>query len=92
MHWNALGGRTLYLAGADGRHDYYYAHLDSYADGLEVGRRVERGDVLGAVGQTGNARSPHLHFQVLDRSGGGRGTPVNPYTLLGDAEAVAMAP
>jgi len=88
MSWNALGGRTLYLTSADGRHDYYYAHLDSYAEGMEVGQTVRRGDVLGAVGQTGNARSPHLHFQVLDRSGGGR-TPVNPFDLLRGAEAVA---
>jgi murein DD-endopeptidase MepM/ murein hydrolase activator NlpD len=87
MHWNALGGRTLYLT--DGRHDYYYAHLDSYADGLEVGKSVNRGDELGTVGQTGNARSPHLHFQVLDRTGGGRGTPVNPYELLRRAETAS---
>ncbi len=91
MTWNRLGGRTLYLAGADGRHEFYYAHLDSYADGLEVGRRVRRGDALGTVGQTGNARSPHLHFQVLDRTGGGRGTPVNPYELLRRAETIATA-
>jgi murein DD-endopeptidase MepM/ murein hydrolase activator NlpD len=87
MHWNALGGRTLYLT--DGRRDYYYAHLDSYAEGLVVGRLVRRGDVVGTVGQTGNARGPHLHFQVLDRDGGGRGTPINPYDLLRDADAVA---
>ena len=81
-HWNALGGKTLYLTSADGRFDYYYAHLDEYAAGVEIGTRVRRGDVLGTVGSTGNARGPHLHFQVLDRSGDGRGTPVNPYELL----------
>ena len=81
-HWNRLGGNTLYLTSADGRTDYYYAHLDAYADGVEIGTRVRRGDVLGTVGSTGNARGPHLHFQVLDRSGSGRGTPVNPYELL----------
>lgn len=91
MTWNRLGGRTLYLASDDGRHEFYYAHLDSYADGLEVGRHVRRGDVLGGVGQTGNARSPHLHFQVLDRADGGRGTPVNPYILLRSTETVATA-
>jgi murein DD-endopeptidase MepM/ murein hydrolase activator NlpD len=87
MHWNALGGRTLYLT--DGQHDYYYAHLDSYADDLEIGKRVSRGDELGTVGQTGNARSPHLHFQVLARNGGGRGTPINPYDLLRRAETAS---
>ena len=81
-HWNRLGGRTLYLTSADGRYDFYYAHLDTYADGVEIGTRVERGQTLGTVGSTGNAQGPHLHFQVLDKRGGGRGTPVNPYDLL----------
>jgi murein DD-endopeptidase MepM/ murein hydrolase activator NlpD len=91
MHWNALGGRTLYLRSADGRYDFYYAHLDSYALGIEIGRRVRRGDFLGTVGATGNARGPHLHFQVLDLRGDGRGTPVNPYDLLRRAD-VALVP
>ena len=81
-HWNRLGGRTLYLTSADGRYDFYYAHLDAYADGIEIGTRVERGQALGTVGSTGNAQGPHLHFQVLDKRGAGRGTPVNPYDLL----------
>ena len=81
-HWNGLGGNTLYLTSADGRTDYYYAHLDAYADGVEIGTRVRRGDVIGTVGATGNAQGPHLHLQVLDKRGGGRGTPVNPYDLL----------
>ncbi len=85
-HWNALGGRTLYLTSADGLTDYYYAHLDAYADGIEIGTRVRRGQVIGTVGSTGNAQGPHLHFQVLDKRGGGRGTPVNPYGLLRTAE------
>ncbi len=85
-HWNALGGRTLYLTSANGRYDYYYAHLDSYADGIEIGTDVRQGDVIGTVGSTGNARGPHLHFQVLDKRGSGRGTPVNPYNLLRRAD------
>ena len=84
--WNALGGRTLYLRSADGRTDFYYAHLDAYAPGLAAGADVRRGDRLGTVGSTGNARGPHLHFQVLDVSGGGRGVPVNPYGLFRSAE------
>ena len=85
-HWNRLGGRTLYLTSADGRYDYYYAHLDSYADGVEIGTRVRRGQVIGTVGETGNAQGPHLHFQILDKQGDGRGTPVNPFQLLRTAE------
>jgi len=85
-HWNRLGGRTLYLTSADGRYDYYYAHLDAYENGIEIGSEVDQGDVLGTVGSTGNARGPHLHFQVLDKNGSGRGTPVNPYNLLRSAD------
>ncbi|MDX1438829.1 MAG: M23 family metallopeptidase [Rubricoccaceae bacterium] len=88
-HWNRLGGRTLYLTSADGRYDFYYAHLDSYADGIEIGTTVRRGEVLGTVGSTGNAQGPHLHFQVLDKRGSGRGTPVNPYDLLQRAEVAS---
>ena len=84
-HWNRLGGRTLYLTSADGRYDFYYAHLDAYEDGIEVGTVVDQGDVLGTVGSTGNARGPHLHFQVLEKNGSGRGTPINPYNLLRSA-------
>ncbi len=85
-HWNRLGGKTLYLTSADGRTDYYYAHLDEYAAGIEVGTVVRRGEVIGTVGSTGNAQGPHLHLQVLDKRGGGRGTPVNPFDLLRTAE------
>ncbi|MEM1118179.1 MAG: M23 family metallopeptidase, partial [Bacteroidota bacterium] len=59
----------------------------TYADGIEIGTQVRRGDVLGTVGATGNARGAHLHFQVLDKRGPGRGTPVNPYDLLRGAES-----
>ena len=83
-HRNRLGGNVLYLRSHGGAYDFYYAHLDRYAPGLEVGQTVRQGDVLGFVGNTGNARRtpPHLHFQVLDRGGRGRGTPVNPHRLL----------
>lgn len=80
---NSLGGLTVSVIGSGGR-IYYYAHLDSYAQGLEVGERVSPRTVLGYVGTTGNARGtpPHLHFGVYTFSGA-----INPLPLLTDRTA-----
>ena len=64
---NGLGGNVVWLRdGLIGGTGYYYAHLDRWA--IEGTTRVREGDVLGYVGNTGNARttSSHLHFGVYD--------------------------
>ena len=81
------GGLTLYVLGDDRRTVAYYAHLDAYAPGLREGLRVRRGQVLGEVGDTGNAApgNTHLHFALWrteDSADFWDGTPVNPYPLL----------
>lgn len=40
-----------------------YCHLDTI--GVKAGQRLNRGDVLGTVGETGMATGPHLHFELL---------------------------
>ncbi|HYG81944.1 MAG TPA: M23 family metallopeptidase [Pyrinomonadaceae bacterium] len=77
---NRLGGQTVSVLGAGGR-VYYYAHLDSYAPGLDVGDWVTPETVLGSVGTTGNAKTtrPHLHFAVYTNAGA-----INPLPLLAD--------
>lgn len=64
---NELGGITLYENDVQGRFTYYYAHLDRYAPGVKEGMDVEQGDLLGYVGNTGDAATTasHLHFQAL---------------------------
>ncbi len=62
---NALGGKTIYQLDQVSRYLYYYAHLDSYAPDLKVGQVVNQGQLLGYVGSTGNATTPHLHFQGM---------------------------
>jgi murein DD-endopeptidase MepM/ murein hydrolase activator NlpD len=69
---------VLVDAAGDG---YRYHHLDEFAPGLQVGDRVQRGQVIGTMGSSGNPVSPHLHFEV--RRGGANGTPVDPVPLLG---------
>jgi murein DD-endopeptidase MepM/ murein hydrolase activator NlpD len=61
------GGLTIYQFDPDERFAYYYAHLDAYAPGLSAGAKLERGDLLGYVGVTGNAAAgaPHLHFAIF---------------------------
>jgi murein DD-endopeptidase MepM/ murein hydrolase activator NlpD len=62
------GGISLYQFDPTGRFCYYYAHLERYADGVREGQRVERGQVIGFVGTSGNAppNTPHLHFAVFE--------------------------
>jgi len=81
------GGITLYELAPDRRTIYYYAHLDRYAAGMAEGRALHQGDVLGYVGDTGNAGAGnnHLHFEVSTTADPKRywaGTPQNPYPLL----------
>jgi murein DD-endopeptidase MepM/ murein hydrolase activator NlpD len=57
----ALGGVTMSLVGDNGNR-YYYGHLSAYEG--EAGR-VEQGQVIGYIGDTGNAIGiPHLHFEI----------------------------
>jgi murein DD-endopeptidase MepM/ murein hydrolase activator NlpD len=68
---NALGGVTLSLIGDNGNR-YYYAHLSGYEG---VPGRVEQAQIIGYVGESGNAVGvPHLHFEIRPN----HGVPVNP--------------
>jgi peptidoglycan LD-endopeptidase LytH len=78
------GGRGLHLLDRTGRFVLYYAHLDSYAEGLWPGMAVRKREVIGYVGTTGNAMTPHLHFEVgrVRRPGSLQVDPINPYDFL----------
>ena len=81
---SARGGLTIYQFDPDGRHAYYYAHLQDYAPGLAEKQAVTRGQLLGHVGSTGNAdpAAPHLHFAIFvlgPERHWWQGTPINPY-------------
>jgi murein DD-endopeptidase MepM/ murein hydrolase activator NlpD len=83
------GGLTVYQFDPTETYAYYYAHLDRYADGIKEGDVLKRGDLVGYVGVTGNSdpNGPHLHFAVFEltpEKQWWKGTPVNPYPLMGD--------
>lgn len=81
------GGVTLYQLDPSGKYAYYYAHLTGYAEGIAEGKRLRRGEVVGYVGDTGNAGAGnyHLHFEVSKLTAPRKwygGVPINPYPLL----------
>lgn len=87
LFYSKAGGITIYQFDPSERYCYYYAHLERYADGLREGQRVEKGQVIGYVGTSGNAPSgtPHLHFAVFRLTAEKRwweGTPIDPFDIL----------
>jgi len=81
------GGHCLWLTTENGS-SFYYAHLDRWAPGIYEGMEVESGDLLGFVGNTGNALTTpsHLHFAVNQND-----EMVNPYPMLERAVTVQQA-
>jgi murein DD-endopeptidase MepM/ murein hydrolase activator NlpD len=64
----SLTGNGVRLTAADGTY-FFYAHLDTFADGITEGTVVKAGQILGTVGATGNTNTSHLHFEVHPRGG-----------------------
>jgi len=86
------GGITIYQLGGDEKTVLYYAHLALYADGLAEGHVANQGEVIGYVGDTGNAGAGnyHLHFAmwgVTDPKRYWDGVNINPYPLLRGAQS-----
>ena len=80
-----IGGYRLWLRDTQGN-EFYYAHLSAYSPLAVEGRSVEAGDVIGFVGDTGDAEggSPHLHFEIHPAAMAGLGYDgvVAPYSIL----------
>ncbi|KFG98561.1 peptidase M23B [Burkholderia paludis] len=69
----------------DGGYASYYAHLSAFEPTLRTGARVARGQRIGAVGSTGTATGPHLHFEVRQRA-----RLVDPVGLVRAADAARL--
>ena len=83
--FNKIGGYRLWLRDT-ASNEFYYAHLSAYSPLAVEGRRVEAGDVIGFVGDTGDAAggAPHLHFEIHPAAMAGLGYDgvVAPYPIL----------
>ncbi len=83
--WNDIGGNRLWLRDTRGN-EFYYAHLSAFSPLAVNGAHVEAGDVLGFVGNSGDAETtpPHLHFEIhpVDLLMLGYDGVINPYQYL----------
>lgn len=88
LGWLYLGGYRVGILTEDNIY-YYYAHLHSYAAGLEVGDVIKAGQLLGFMGNTGEGEEGtagrfdvHLHFAIYKRNHEGNEETVNAYPYL----------
>ncbi|RPD50563.1 M23 family metallopeptidase [Paracnuella aquatica] len=72
-----IGGKVVWLRPHGKDYTLYYAHLDKHL--VQSGQTVSKGDTLGTVGNTGNARTTpaHLHFGIYTTRG-----PVDPLIFV----------
>lgn len=75
---NRAGGYGLVIE-IDHGHGYMtrFAHLSGFGDGIRVGKRVKRGDLIGYTGRSGVVSGPHLHYEIHRN-----GRPVDPLNYL----------
>ncbi len=89
LGWLRLGGWRVGIRSESGIY-YYYAHLDSYAEGLEIGNEVRAGQQIGRMGSTGYSEiegtsgnfAVHLHVGIYVPLKGQEDISVNPYYLM----------
>lgn len=87
LYTSKAGGLMVYAADSSQRFILMYAHLDGYAAGLNDGAPLDKGQLIGYVGFTGNAspKAPHLHFAIAKSADVRKwwlGTPVDPLPVL----------
>lgn len=63
---NGYLGKIIEIDHEGDRFKTLYAHLKDYVDGLKVGQKVTRGQIIGYVGNTGRSTGAHLHYAVYD--------------------------
>ncbi len=73
--WVDNGYGNLVVLNHQNGYETYYGHFDKIL--VEEGQRVQQGQVLGMMGNTGRSTGPHVHFEIRYQ-----GAPVNPFRYL----------
>jgi murein DD-endopeptidase MepM/ murein hydrolase activator NlpD len=86
FHNSVAGGLTIYASDPSNRYVFMYGHLDSYKAGLKEGDALQKGEIIGFVGSTGDASpdAPHLHLAITRNDNvkeWWKGTPLNPFLV-----------
>jgi len=62
--WEGGYGKYVRLKHNNG-YETAYGHMSAFAKGMEIGKRVRQGQVIGFVGSTGQSTGPHVHYEIL---------------------------
>jgi murein DD-endopeptidase MepM/ murein hydrolase activator NlpD len=62
--WEGGYGKYVKLKHNNG-YETAYGHMSAFAKGLEPGKRVRQGQVIGFVGSTGQSTGSHVHYEIL---------------------------
>ena len=62
--WCGGGGNCIKIK-HNSTYQTIYAHMQSFAKGMKVGKKVRQGQIIGYVGSTGISTGPHLHYEVI---------------------------
>lgn len=88
LGWLYLGGYRIGISSTNDIY-YYYAHFDTFAPGLFVGKEIKAGEFLGFMGNSGEGQEGtkgkfpvHLHFGIYIQDENGKEKSVNPYQYL----------
>lgn len=87
--WLKLGGYRIGIRSPGGVY-FYYAHLYSYAPGMKQGKRVQAGDIIGYMGDSGYGKKEgtvgkfpvHLHLGIYRKDRLHGEYSINPYQFL----------
>jgi murein DD-endopeptidase MepM/ murein hydrolase activator NlpD len=64
MGWEGGYGRYIRMRHANG-YETAYGHMSAFAKGVDVGKTVRQGQIIGFVGSTGLSTGPHLHYEII---------------------------